>query len=45
MNELKITETEYRDNGVTSAADKLTGTPAQNKAIFDKYPKFIGDTF
>jgi hypothetical protein len=32
----KITEEEILQNGVISAPDILTGTPAQNKAIFDR---------
>ena len=45
MNELKITEAQYRENGVVSAADRLTGNAADNKAVFDKYPKFIGERY
>lgn len=32
----KITEQELSQNGVVSAPDRLTGTAAENKAVFDK---------
>lgn len=32
----KITDEELYENGVCSAKDVLTGTPAENKAVFDK---------
>lgn len=32
----KITDDELYENGVCSAKDVLTGTPAENKAVFDK---------
>lgn len=35
----KITDTDISTNGVISAPDKLTGTVAQNKALFDKLIK------
>ena len=37
----RITQDEISQNGVVSAPDKLTGTAADNKAIFDKLIKNI----
>ena len=36
---IKLTEAELDASGVISAADVLTGTAAQNKAIFDNMGK------
>ena len=37
----KITDSDISTNGVQSAPDKLTGTAAENKAIFDKLIKNV----
>lgn len=39
LTDRKITDTQISTNGVVSAPDKLTGTVAQNKAIFDNLIK------
>lgn len=36
LSEKKITESQIASNGVVSAPDKLSGTAAENKAVFDK---------
>lgn len=36
LSENKITDNQIATNGVVSAPDKLTGTAAENKAVFDK---------
>lgn len=42
LNELKYTEEEIRENGVQAAPDKLIGSAAENKAVFDRLFKNIG---
>ena len=39
----KITDQTIADKGVASAPDTLTGTPADNKLVFDRLPKEIAD--
>lgn len=41
----KITPTDISTTYVQSAADKLTGSAQQNKAVFDKFPIRIKDRF
>lgn len=41
LSEYKISEQDIRDNGVQSAPDKLTGTAAENKAVFDRFIQAI----
>ncbi len=39
----KISDSAVSSTGVVSAADTLTGTAAENKAVFDKLPKLLRD--
>lgn len=41
LENLKITDEQISQNGVTSAPDKLSGTAAENKAVFDRLVKNI----
>lgn len=41
MEEYKITDAEISQNNVKSAADKVDGSPQENKHIFDKLPELI----
>ena len=42
LSELKHTEEEVREYGVQSAPDKLVGSAAENKAVFDRLFKNVG---
>lgn len=42
LSELKQTEAEILENGVASAPDKLTGSAAENKAVFDNLFRNVG---
>ena len=39
----KISDSAVSSTGVVSAADTLTGTAAENKAVFDKLPRLLRD--
>ena len=39
INDLKITEGDYGGLGVSAAPDRMTGTAAENKAVFDRLVK------
>lgn len=39
INDLRISEAQVNQNGVVSAPDKLSGTAAQNKSVFDRLVK------
>ena len=41
LSELKIKESEISSYGVVAAPDKLTGSPQENKAVFDRLIKSI----
>ena len=41
LENLKITQSQIVNNGVSSAPDKLTGSAAENKAVFDNLVKTI----
>lgn len=43
LEEYKITAAEISQNNVKSAADKVDGTPQENKHIFDKLPELIAE--
>lgn len=44
LNELKQTEAEIREYGVQSAPDKLSGSAAENKKVFDRLFQNVGMT-
>lgn len=41
LNDNKITEKQLSDSGVVAAPDKLTGTAAENKAVFDRLVRAV----
>jgi hypothetical protein len=41
LTDYKITDEQVAANGLAAAADKLTGTPSENKALFDKLVREI----
>ena len=45
MKSCKITPQEISQNNVKSAADKINGSPQENKHIFDRLPELIAEKF